>query len=404
MKKPEILAPVGSWAMLNTAINAGVDSVYFGIKGFNMRASAKNFELDELAKVVELCHKNKVKTFLTVNIIVYENEIKDIEKLIKHAKKYKVDAIICWDFSVIQLCKKHGIPFHISTQASVSNSEAANFYHELGAERIVLARESSLEQIKKITASTKAEIEIFVHGAMCVSVSGRCFTSQFLYNKSANRGECIQPCRREYIIKDKEEGYKLELENNYVMSAKDLCSIEFIDKIIETGAAALKIEGRAKQPEYVKTVIESYKQAIDAYYNKDLTDELKTELKKKLESVYNRGFSTGFYFNKPTEKDFATEYGSVATSKKVFIGPVLNYYKKVNVAEVKILSNELKKGVKIIIIGNKTGCVETTVESIQKNKNELDKATKGDVVGIKIDQLVRENDKVYLVNNIKEKE
>ena len=166
--------------MLNTAINAGVDSVYFGIKGFNMRASAKNFELDELAKVVELCHKNNVKTFLTVNIIVYENEIKDIEKLIKHAKKYKVDAIICWDFSVIQLCKKHGIPFHISTQASVSNSEAANFYHELGAERIVLARESSLEQIKKITASTKAEIEIFVHGAMCVSaaVSAHCTIHQ----------------------------------------------------------------------------------------------------------------------------------------------------------------------------------------------------------------------------------
>ncbi len=394
--KPELLAPAGSWAMLNTAINSGADAVYFGVKGFNMRASAKNFELNELKKIARLCHKHNVKAYLTLNIIIYENELKKVENIIIKAKKSKIDAIICWDFSVIMLCKKHNMDFHISTQASISNSAAAEFYYKLGAKRLVLARECSLEQIKEISKKAKAEIEIFIHGAMCVSVSGRCFISQFLHNKSANRGECLQPCRREYIVKDKEEGHELKLENNYVMSAKDLCTIDFIDKILEAGPSSLKIEGRSKQPDYVKTVVEAYKEAITAYYNKSLTDGLKKRLKKRLSNAYNRGFSTGFFFQKPGKEDFASSYGSISKSKKVFIGEIINFYKKINVAEIKVLNKKIKKGDKLIIIGNKTGCIETKAYSIEIEKKPAAEAKKGSIAGVKIGQIARKNDKVYI--------
>ena len=274
-QKMELLAPAGSFPSLIAAVNAGADAVYFGLQeGMNMRANAKNFSIKDLPKVVEICKPRNVKKYLTLNTIVYDNELGKVEKLIKNAKKY-VDAIICWDLSVIQLCKKHKIPFHISTQASISNVEAAKFYKKLGAERIILARELNIKQIAKIAKIIP--VEVFVHGAMCVSVSGRCFTSQFLFGKSANRGECLQPCRRAYVVRD-EDGNELKLENNTVMSAKDLCSLEFIEQLKKAEVKAFKIEGRNREPEYVSTVTHVYRKALD----KKLTGvEIKESIKQR---------------------------------------------------------------------------------------------------------------------------
>jgi len=228
MKKPELMSPVGNWEMLKAAVDAGADAVYFGIKNLNMRVNAKNFTVDDLKKITEFCHKNNVKTYLTLNIIVYENELKDVEVVLKAAKQANIDMIICWDLSVIKKAKESGLEVCISTQASISNSSSANFYKELGAKRIVLARECTLDQIKEIRSKINLEIETFIHGAMCISISGRCFLSHHLFNKSANRGECMQPCRRKYLIYDKEEsGNSMLLGEDYVMSAKDLCTIMY---------------------------------------------------------------------------------------------------------------------------------------------------------------------------------
>ncbi len=328
--KPELLAPAGNFVSLKAAIDAGCDAVYFGIKNFNMRQGAKNFEIKDLKKISKICKENEVKAYLTLNIIVHEDEIKKIKTIIKKAKEY-VDAIICWDLSVIQLCNKHKIPIHISTQASVSNSESAKFYKKLGAKRIVFARECSLEQIKKITKAVKIESEVFIHGAMCVAVSGRCFMSQFSYGKSANRGQCLQNCRREYTIKDIDREFEFKLGNNYVMSAKDLCTLPFLEKL--KGFTSLKIEGRNRPPEYVKIVVKVYREAIDS----KLTKELKAKLLKKLKTVYNRDFSSGFYLGKPIN-EFTNEYGSKATTKKQFVGKVKNYFTKNKVAEIQVES------------------------------------------------------------------
>ena len=291
MKKFELLAPIGDFPSLIAAIQAGADAVYFGLKEFNMRDSAKNFKISDLTRINTLCGK-KTKKYLTLNTIIYDNELKKIEKIMKRIKN-KVDAVICWDLAVIQLCKKYKIPIHISTQASVANSETARFYKSLGAERIILARELNLKQTKKI--SKIIPIECFIHGAMCVSISGRCFTSQFLQNKSANRGQCTHPCRRFYNIKDR-DGYELKLENNRVMSAKDLCCLPFIKKLKQAGITTFKIEGRGRNPEYVYTTTQIYRNALD---KKLSNQEIKQSL-EQLKKVYNRGFSSGFYLNPPT--------------------------------------------------------------------------------------------------------
>ena len=245
------MAPAGNWTMLRTAVNSGADAVYFGIDQLNMRAKAKNFTVKELKKIVEFCRGKEVKSYLTLNTIIYEDEINLVEELIKKAKQSGIDMVICWDLSVINICRKYNMPFAVSTQASVSNSSSAKLYRELGAERVVLARECSLEDIKKIKSEIDIEVEAFIHGAMCIAVSGRCFMSHELFDKSANRGECIQPCRREYEIKDTQTGNEMILGEDYVMSPKDLCCIEFIDELIEAGIDSLKIEGRKRSPEYV---------------------------------------------------------------------------------------------------------------------------------------------------------
>ncbi|MBS3163280.1 U32 family peptidase [Candidatus Woesearchaeota archaeon] len=395
LKKPELLSPVSDFTSLVSAINAGADSVYFGLKELNMRINAKNFSLSEIKKVVKICHRHKIKAYLALNTIIYDSEIKKVIKILKKAKELRIDAVICWDNAVILEAKKLKIPVHISTQASVSNSESAKFYRFLGAKRIVLARELSLEQIKKIKKDADIEIECFIHGAMCVSISGRCFMSQFVFGKSANRGDCIQPCRRRYLLKDIEEGYELELGNNHVLSPKDLCTLPFIEKLIESNIDAFKIEGRSRSPEYVKVVTECYRKAIDAYFENKLTKELKNRLMQELKKVYNRGFSSGFYLGKPINEFIESDNQS--KTKKVFIGIINNYYKRNGVAEFKLFTGKLKVGDTIMIQGPTTGVIEQKVRSIEIEHKNISSVKKGNSFGIKIDKNVRKNDKVFLM-------
>jgi len=325
---------------------------------------------------------------LTLNTIIYNNELKNIEKIIKKIKD-KVDAVICWDLSVIELCKKYRIPFIISTQASIANKEAALFYKKLGAKRVVLARELNLKQIKEI--SKLVEVECFCHGAMCVSESGRCFTSQFLFNKSANRGECLQPCRRSYIIKD-EEGNELKLENNKVMSAKDLCTLPFIKQMKKSGITCFKIEGRNRDARYVDKTVRIYKKALEKNLNEQ---EIKEGL-EELEKVYNRGFSSGFYLKLPTSDDFASKENNLSKETKTYVGKVLHYYNKINVAAVRLFS-DLKLNDKIIVIGKETGIVETIVESMQMKGKSIQIGKKNQEIGIKIKSILKNNDEIYKI-------
>ena len=389
--------------MLVAAVNAGADAVYFGLKEFSMRTGSKNFEIKELDKIREICRKKGVKMYLTLNTIIYDDELERLEKIIK-AVKEKIDVIICWDMAVIRLCRKYNIPFFISTQASVSNVEAAKFYKNLGAKRIILARELNLKQIKKISKIIDAEC--FVHGAMCVAVSGRCFTSQFLFGKSANRGECLHPCRRSYIVKcseqvpplnakyvirDKQEGYELELDNDKVMSAKDLCTLPFIEEMKKAGITSFKIEGRNRDPRYVDVVTRVYRKALD----KKLTEaEIRAGI-ELLKTVYNRKFSSGFYIRMPTADDFTNIEDSAATEYKHFVGKVLHYFDKLGVATVKIVS-ELNIGDKIVIIGNATGIIHSIVKSMERLRKPVKKAKKGQEIGIKLPR-VRKNDEVYVI-------
>ncbi len=393
MNKPELLAPAGNFTMLKAAINAGADAVYFGIKGSNMRESSKNFTITDLKKI----GKEPIKTYLTLNTIVFDSELSKIKKIILAAKKNNIDAIICWDMAVIKLAKEAKMEVHLSTQASVANSKAIKQYQKLGIKRFILARELSLKQIKKIKKETKAELETFVHGAMCMAVSGRCFLSQNLFNKSANRGKCVQPCRRAYIIKDLEGDKEIKVKNHFIFSAKDLCALPFIDKLIKADIKAFKIEGRSKSPEYVDAVVKVYRKAIDAYFEKKLTKSLKEELIQKLGTVYNRGFSSGFYFGTPTADDWSIKPGNVSKTIKKEVGKVVNFYKKQNVAVIRIQSSGIKINDTIFFQGNKTGIVYHKIKFMEIEHNPIKETKKGNLVAIKINELVRENDKVFLI-------
>ena len=397
IKKPELLAPAGNWTMLTAAVNNGADAVYLGVENLNMRAKSKNFKIAELTEIVSFCKEHNVDVHLTVNTIVYQNELDELDDLILEAKKAGVRFVICWDAAVINKCKKYEMPFCISTQASISNSESAQFYKDLGAERIVLARELSLEQIKEIKTKVDIEIEAFIHGAMCVAISGRCFMSHELFNKSANRGECIQPCRREYEVIDTDSGEKLILGSDYIMSPKDLNTLEFIDQLIEAGIDSFKIEGRKRSPEYAAKVISVYRKAIDLYFENNLTSEIKLQMIEELGEVYNRGFSKGFYFDEPDANDFATEYGSVGKTKKIYAGKVLNYYSKNKIAHIKLEAENLSLGDKIYIMGNSSGLIELDLKSIVKDEKEILEAVKGDEITFVCDKKVRPKDQVYKV-------
>jgi len=385
-EKYELLAPAGNFAMLSAAVNAGADAVYFGLKEFSMRSAAKNFKVSDLPKIKKICGK-EAKMYLTMNIIVYDKELRKLEKIIKKLKG-KIDAIICWDLSVINLCRKYKIPFHISTQGSISNIEAAKFYKGLGAERLVLARELSLKQVKEI--SKVAEIECFCHGAMCVAISGRCLMSQNAFKKSANRGECLQNCRRSYVIKD-DQGTEMRVENNRVLSAKDLCTLPFVEKLKKAGITSFKIEGRNRDPRYVDVVVRAYRKALDKKLTKKEIEEQMTELKK----VYNREFSSGFYLGLPTSDDFSSVEHSAAKEKKHFVGKITHYYPKINVATIKLVSN-LKVGDEIIVIGKVTGIVNSKIESLEIKNKSVKEGKKDEEVGIKISR-ARKGDEVYII-------
>lgn len=400
IKKPELMAPAGDWTMLTAAVNNGADAVYFGVDKLNMRSKAANFAIDELPKIVSFCQEKKITTYLTLNSIIKEDEISDLDEIIPAAKKSGIDRIICWDLSVIQKCNEYDIPFCISTQASISNSQSAAFYESLGAIRIVLARECSLEEIKKIRKSTNIEIEAFVHGAMCIAVSGRCFMSHHLFGKSANQGECIQPCRREYEVFDNAIDKSMIIGTDYVLSPNDLCTIEFLDQLIESGINSFKIEGRKRSPEYTAKTVSVYRRGIDLYFENKLEKDLKKELLKELETVYNKGFSTGFYFGIPSSEDYADIYGSKATTRKDYIGKVLNYYKKANAAYVQIETGKIGTSDNILIIGPTSGVVELSIENIIKDDESILTAEKGDRITFPCEQLVRPHDTVYKIVNI----
>ncbi len=356
---PELMAPAGDWTMLRTAVKSGADAIYFGVDKLNMRAKAKNFSVEELPEISKFCKSHNAKTYLTLNTIVFEDEIDEADKIISEAKRAKIDRIICSDLAIAELCNKNEMPFCISTQSSISNSLSASVYKKLGAVRIVLARECSLDEIQKIRKNTDLEIEAFIHGAMCIAVSGRCFMSHHLFGQSANRGECVQPCRREYEVFDTATDKSLIIGDDYVLSPKDLCTIEFIDQLIETGIDSFKIEGRKRSPEYVAKTVSVYREAIDLYFEKKLTTEKKNEFLKELETVYNRGFSTGFYFGEPSSEDYEGVNGTKATTRKVYVGKVLNYFKKPTQAvHILLESGKVNLNDNLLIFGEKTGLVE----------------------------------------------
>ncbi|MFH0712071.1 MAG: U32 family peptidase [archaeon] len=387
--KCELLAPVGDFRSLRAAVDAGADAVYFGIKGFNMRDAARNFELKDLKKIRKIC--GGVKMYLTLNVVVYDGELARVEKIVKGVKNY-IDAIICWDFGVIELCRKHKVPFHVSTQASVSNLSAARFYKNLGAKRVVLARELSLKQIKKIAKII--DVECFCHGAMCVAVSGRCFMSQFSYGLSANRGQCAQLCRRSWDLID-DDGKRLKLENSRVMSAKDLCALPFIEEMKRAGVKAFKIEGRNRSPEYVSVVVGEYRKALDARCK--MSDVRIQEAVERLKRVYNRGFSSGFYFGVPTADDFSWSENGEQSERKEFVGKVYKFWPKVGACSVKMSAGRLKVGDEVYLIGDDVGAERVVVKSIELDGKGIGVAKKGQDVGVDFGVKVGRGCEVYLI-------
>jgi putative protease len=417
--KPEIMSPAGEWVSLRAALDAGCNAVYFGVQGFNMRARADNFTAASLGRIVRLCHAAGARSYLALNTIIYEAELGKIRALLSRAQAAGIDAVICWDFSVIEAARSIGLPVFASTQMSVSNSAGLlALYRRFGIKRFVLARECSLVDIKKIRRSLarelgaqapEIEIEVFAHGAMCVSMSGRCFLSQFEHGKSANRGECLQTCRREFIVHDVLRGHELTLGNTYILSPQDLCVLPFIEKLIEAGASSFKIEGRSRSPEYVSTVTSAYRRAVDFYvehrHDPDFTscfDALKNQLMGDMAKVYNRGFSSGFYLGKPIDQWHEVE-GSLATTRKDYCGVVTNFYKQHAAAEIRVESTEFAPGDEIMFQGATTGVFSQKVESIEIHRQQVERARKGTSVAVKTGRQIRRGDKVYVVKYISKK-
>ncbi len=400
-KKPELLAGAGDWKMLRTAVKNGADAIYFGVDELNLRAKASNFALEELEQVVTFLHENNVDAHLTVNAVVYDEQMGKVDLVLKEAERTGVDMIIAWDMAIIKKTVEMNLPLCISTQASVSNSVAAEFYKDLGAKRIVLARECSLQQIKEIKSKVDIDIEAFVHGAMCVAISGRCFMSHHAFGQSANTGECLQNCRREYEIRDTSGETSFIIGTDYVMSPKDMNTIEFLDELIEAGIDSFKIEGRKRSPEYIAKTVANYRKAIDYYFEGKLDKKIKHKMFEELGTVYNRGFSAGFYHGIPSGADYTERYGNQATTKKTYVGKVLNYYKKSKVAHVKMEAGNVELNDTLYVIGNTTGLVETRLQSMMKDEKQIEKAAKGEEITFYLDELVRPRDQVYKVIHVK---
>lgn len=389
------------------AIHAGAGSVYFGVERLNMRSkSSANFTLDDLRDIVSVCRSHQVKTYLTMNIVLYDEDLMAMRETLDVAHAEGVSAVIAADIAVMEYAREIGMEVHISTQANVSNFEALRFYASY-ADVVVLARELTIEQISYISRKIKeedvcgpsgrqVEIELFVHGAMCMSVSSKCYLSLHEKGYSANRGACLQNCRKAYTVIDKETGYQLDIDNEYIMSHKDMCTIEVIDKIIEAGATVLKLEGRARSPEYVKTVVSAYRRAIDAYANGEFSFDYGTSLKTDLEKVFNRGFWEGHYLGHHTG-EWSDVYGSKATERKEYVGKVTNYFSKLGVAEVLLQSGTVTEGDEILFIGPTTGVVDQCAEDIRVDLKQVDEAVKGQRFSLKVHERIRRNDKLYKI-------
>lgn len=403
----ELMAPAGGFEAMQAAIDNGADSIYFGVDQLNMRARATmNFTLGDLKEIGERCGEKGVKTYLTLNTIIYNHDLSLIKNIIKQVKENNITAIIASDQAVINCAKTEGVEVHISTQLNITNIETIKFY-SLFSDVMVLSRELSLRQIDEICKQIVKEdvrgpsgelirIECFAHGALCMAVSGKCYLSLHTKNSSANRGACIQNCRRKYKVVDLEEGHELEIDNEYIMSPKDLCTIDFLDQLLEAGVSVLKIEGRGRAPEYVATVIKCYREAIDSYkegtYNEEKVEKWMTELSK----VYNRGFWGAYYLGQELG-EWSDKPGSSATENKIFIGKGLHYFPKPKIGQFKIASHDLNVGDEILITGPTTGVIRTTVDSMWVNDEESDRAVKGDECTFQVDEVIRSSDKLYKV-------
>lgn len=404
-KKIEIMAPAGNFECLMAAIQGGANSVYFGVENLNMRShSANNFSSDDLPKIVEICRAHKVRTYLTLNIAIFNEDLEKAYRTLDKAKKAGVTAVIASDMSIILYARSIDLEVHISTQLSISNSEALRFYAQF-ADVIVLARELNMLQVKEISdiiardqikgpAGELVQIEMFCHGALCMAISGKCYLSLHEYGSSANRGSCFQICRRGYEVTDLETGAQLHVDNKYIMSPKDLCTIEFIDKMINAGVSVLKIEGRARSAEYVKTVTASYRKGVDAVLNGTFTPEYAAGLKKGLETVFNRGFWDGYYQGARLGQ-WSEVYGSKATRQKTYIGKVTNYFSNIGVSEILVEAAPISVGDTLMVIGSTTGVVEFVIPEIRVALKPVDTCVQGTYCSIPISDRIRRGDKVY---------
>ncbi len=409
--KIEIMSPVGSYESLTAAIQAGADAVYFGIGNLNMRSrSAANFGLEDLEKICSIAHQHGVRTYLTVNTIIYNHEIDEMHQLVDAAKRVGVSAIIASDLAVITYARSVGVEVHISTQCNISNIEAVRFYAQF-ADVMVTARELPLRQVAEITQFIRdndirgpkgelAQIEVFAHGALCMSVSGKCYLSLDNYNYSANRGACLQLCRREYLVKDLESDTELVVDNKYIMSPKDLCTIDFLDKIVKAGVRVLKIEGRGRSADYVKTVTECYKEAVQAIADGTYTPERIGAWKERLATVFNRGFWDGYYMGRKMG-EWSERYGSQATENKVYLGLVKNYFNRIGVAEAQIQTAEtLKPGDTVMVIGETTGVYRTTIAELRLERDPVAEVHQGERFSFATTQPLRRGDKLYRVDKV----
>lgn len=404
----EIMAPVGSYASLQAAIQGGANSVYFGIGNLNMRSkSSQNFTLDDLVRITDICRKAHIRTYLTLNTVIYDHELEQMRQLVDAAKSNGISAIIASDQSVIQYARKVGMEVHMSTQTNITNLEAVKYYAQF-ADVMVTARELQIEQVKSITQAIEkqqikgpsgnlVQIEIFAHGALCMAVSGKCYLSLDNLNSSANRGACLQQCRRKYTVKDKESNLELEIDNEYIMSPKDLKTVSFLDKILDAGVRVLKLEGRGRSPEYVKTVTRVYREAVNAWFAHEYSEENIQRWNDELATVYNRGFWDGYYMGKK-EGEWTENYGNQATTRKIYVGLVTNYFSKIGVADIKIESHDLSIGEECMIIGPTTGVIEVNaIHELRLHLTPVETVTKGNLCSMPVNELVRRGDKLYKI-------
>jgi putative protease len=401
----EIMAPVGSFESLMAAIQAGAGSIYFGVEHLNMRArSANNFTLEDLAEIARRCNSSGVKSYLTVNVEIFDEEFLTLSDVLNAVREAGVSAVIAADMAVIQRCREMGIEVHISTQVNITNYEAVKFYAQF-ADVMVLAREMNLGRVCNIAQKINdnnlcgpsgklIRLEMFVHGALCMAISGKCYLSLHETHSSANRGSCMQACRRAYVLTDKETGRELEVDNEYIMSPKDLKTIHFLNKILDSGVTILKIEGRARSPEYVKMVVECYHDAVDSYFDGTFCEAKIAVWNEKLASVFNRGFWDGYYLGQRLG-EWSSNYGSLATKRKIYTGKVTNYFSNLGVAEIKLETGGLKMGDDIIISGPGTGVIQTKVQELRVGLVAVDEAEKGDSCSIPVPSKLRRSDKLY---------